>query len=139
MKLSFDSVIKGLVRFLSYLVAILASAAIAYGGAVSFGVDWESAGFRLATISAVIGGLVLAAGLLDKWSSDPDLSLSLRRIGTTYLVAALAFVVVGICSSFPRPWFFDIARPIGMLAGVLSFATGSLWLASKVPRLWSGS
>lgn len=133
--------VKGLVYGLSYLVVILFSAAIlGYIIVTNFGQDGEPVGFQLATISAIIGGLILAGGLLNKGSSTPDLALSLRRIGAMYLVATLAFVVSGIC--FPlievSCWFM-YASTIGMAVGALSFAMGSVLLAIKVPQLFSGS
>jgi hypothetical protein len=133
--------IKRLFYFLAYLVAVLFSVVIvSYIIATNFGKDGDPVGFQLATISAVIGGLVLASGFLNKGSSKPDLALSLRRIGVMYLVATLAFVVFGIC--FP---LIEVARPfiyasaIGMVVGALSFAMGSVLLAIKVPQLWSSS
>lgn len=126
---------------LSYLVAVLfAVAIVGYIIKTNFGQDGEPVGFQLATIAAVIGGLVLASGFLNKGSSKPDLALSLRRIGTMYLVATLAFVVFGIC--FPLievSWYFMYASAIGIVAGAFSFAMGSVLLAMKVPQLWSSS
>jgi len=133
--------VKNLFYGLSYLVVILFSAAIlAYIIETSFGKNGEPVGFLLATIAAVIGGLILAGGLLNKGSSAPSLALGLRRIGAMYLVATLAFVVFGMC--FPlievSHWFI-YASAIGMAAGALSFAMGSVLLAIKVPHLFSGS
>ena len=133
--------IKNLVYFLAYLVAVLFSFAIlVYIIETNFGKDGDPVGFQLATISAVIGGLVLASGFLNKGSSKPDLALSLRRIGVMYLVATLAFVVFGVC--FPLIELacpFIYASAIGMAVGALSFAMGSVLLAIKVPQLWSSS
>ena len=132
---------KGLLHGLSFLVAILFSAAIiGYIVKTNFGEGGEPVGFELATISAVIGGLVLTSGFLDKGASKPDLALSLRRIGTMYLVATLAFVVFGICSPLMEvSSYFMYASAIGIAVGALSFAMGSVLLAIKVPQLWSGS
>lgn len=131
--------IRKLVYVLAYLVAVLFAAAIlAYIIQTNFGKDGAPMGFQLATISAVIGGLVLTSGFLNRGSSKPDLALSLRRIGVIYLMATLAFVVFGIC--FPLIGVacpFVYASAIGMAVGALCFAMGSVLLAIKIPQLWS--
>ncbi|MBN2187545.1 MAG: hypothetical protein JW732_08910 [Dehalococcoidia bacterium] len=136
--------LKSLAYVLAYFVAVLFSVAIVlYIIKTNFGEGGEPVGLQLATISAVIGGLVLASGFLNKGSSKPDLpnlALRLRRIGIMYLVATLAFVVFGIC--FPlieESSPFIHASAIGMVVGALSFAMGSVLLAMEVPRLWSSS
>ena len=133
--------IKNLVYSLAYLVVVLfAVVIVAYIIETNFGKEGDPVGFQLATISAVIGGLILTSGFLNKGSSKPNLALSLRRIGVVYLVATLSFVVFGVC--FP---LIEVASPftyasaIGMSAGALSFAMGSVLLAIKVPQLWSSS
>jgi hypothetical protein len=133
--------IKDIAYGLSYVVVALFTAAIVgYIVKTNFGQGGEPVGFQLATISAVIGGLILTSGFLNRESSKPDLALSLRRIGVMYLVATLAFVVFGIC--FPlidvSPYFAWVSV-IGMVIGAFSFAVGSVLLAAKVPQLWSSS
>lgn len=126
---------------LSYsIVALFAVAIVGYCVKVGSVQGAESVGFQLATISAVIGGLVLAGGFLNKDTSKPDLAVSLRRIGVVYLGATLAFVVFGIC--FPLTnvsSYFGYVSTIGMVIGAFSFAAGSVWLATSVRQLWSRS
>lgn len=132
---------KNLARGLLYLVAILSSGAIlGYIIHTNFGQDGEAVGFQLATVSAVIGGLTLAGGLLDRGEARPGLALGMRRIGTMYLVATLAFVVFGVCSPLMDvSWTFMYASMIGMAFGAVFFAIGSVLLASKVPQLLASS
>jgi hypothetical protein len=122
------------------VVALFAVAIVGYIVKVNFVEEGESVGFQLATISAVIGGLVLTSGFLDRESSKPDLALSLRRVGVVYLIATLAFVVFGVC--FPLidvSFYFVLVSLIGMVIGAFCFAAGSVLLAMKVPQLWSSS
>jgi hypothetical protein len=133
--------IKDVAYGLSYaVVALFTAAIVGYIVKVGFGQGGEPVGFQLATISAVIGGLILTSGFLDREPSKPDLAMSLRRIGVMYLVATLAFVVFGIC--FPLigvSSYFAWVSVIGMVIGAFTFAAGSVLLATKVPQLWSGS
>jgi len=125
---------------LSYVVAVLFSVAIVGYILTSFGEPGEPVGFQLATISAVIGGLILAGGMLGRGQPHPDSQLRLRRIGTLYLVATLAFVVFGICHPLMGvSGVFVFAAAAGMSVGALAFGMGSVLLATEVPRLWSGS
>jgi hypothetical protein len=138
-KLSND--IKDLAYGLAYVVVVLfAIAIVGYIVKVGFVQTGEPVGFQLATISAVIGGLILTSGFLDREPSKPDLAMSLRRVGVMYLVATLAFVVFGICFTLIGvSSYFMWVSLIGMVIGAFSFAIGSVLLAAKVPQLWSHS
>lgn len=133
--------IKDLAYGLSFtVVALFTVAIVGYIIKVNFGQGGEPVGFQLATISAVVGGLVLTSGFLNREPSKPDLALSLRRIGVVYLIATLAFVVFGIC--FPLidvGSYFMVVSLIGIVIGAVSFALGSVLLAIRVPQLWSSS
>jgi len=133
--------LKGIFFGLSYGMAILFMFAIVlYIVETNFGKDGEPVGFQLATISAIVGGLILASAFFDKASSDSGLRLNLRRIGVIYLVATIAFVVFGIC--FPimdtLPYITYVTA-VSMVAGAMSFAMGTVLLVREIPRLWSDS
>jgi len=121
---------------LSYLPAILFMLGIImYIIKTGFGTDGEQVGFQLATISAVIGGLILASAGLSSYASAQQ---RMKRVGVFYLMATVSFVVFGIC--FPIlewnciiPWIAGI----GMAAGALSFAIATTWLTLALPSIWS--
>ena len=121
---------------LSYLPAILFMIAIImYIVKTGFGTDGEPVGFQLATISAVIGGLLLASAAVSSHASAID---RMKRVGVLYLMATVSFVVFGIC--FPildwnpvMPW----VAGSGMVAGALSFAIATIWLTLTLPNIWS--
>ena len=138
MRLPIDKLIdklKGFVYGLSYILAILFTVAIIlYIIESGFGADGEPVGFQLATISAVIGGLLLASAAVSSYYR----ASRMKRVGVFYLMAAVSFVVFGIC--FPilewncmMPWIAGI----GMVAGALSFALATLLLAYTLPSIWS--
>ena len=120
---------------LSFLPAILLMLAIVmYIIKTGFGTVGEPVGFQLATISSVIGGLLLASAAVSRHSS----AIKIKRVGVFYLMAAVSFVVFGIC--FPilewncmMPWIAGI----GMVVGALSFAIATVWLTYILPNIWS--
>jgi len=102
-----------------------------------FGTDGEPVGFQLATISAVIGGLILASAGLSSYASAQE---RMKRVGVFYLMATVSFVIFGIC--FPiLEWNFlmPLIAGIGMAAGALSFAIATILLAYTLPSIWSDS
>ena len=121
---------------LSFLPAILLMLAIVmYIIKTGFGTVGEPVGFQLATISAVIGGLLLASAAVSSHASAID---RMKRVGVLYLMATVSFVVFGIC--FPildwnpvMPW----VAGSGMVAGALSFAIATIWLTLTLPNIWS--
>ena len=84
-------IIEGIIYGFSY--PILACGVAIYILQHFFG-KTEPPSFELAIISAIIGGFALSSGFLEKVSSG--LQLTIRRIGTFYLGAAIAFVVFAL-------------------------------------------
>src|SRR3972149_989149 len=80
---------------LSYsLVVLLAVAIIGYFFKYDFGkLGTEVPGFQLATVSAVIGGLLLASAGIALYA---ETQFTLRRVAVCYLLATVAFVVLGL-------------------------------------------
>ncbi len=130
--------LKAFLYGLSYLLAILFMIVIVmYIIKTGFGTDGEPVGFQLATISAVIGGLILASAGLSSYASAQQ---KMKRIGVFYLMATVSFVIFGIC--FPiiewnvlMPWIAGTS----MVAGALSFAIATIFLAYTLPSIWSES
>ena len=131
--------LKSLAFGLLYLPVILFTVAIVlYIIETEFGTNGEPVGFQLATITAVIGGFILASAFVGKEPQNSELQLKLRRIGILYLMDTVAFVVFGIC--FPiievSCWFIWVSA-ISMCVGALLFATGTVLLALQLLQLWS--
>ena len=130
--------LKDFIFGLSYVVAVLfAVAIIFYIVKTNFGVDGEPVGFQLATISAVIGGLILASAGLSSYASAQQ---KMKRIGVLYLMATVSFVIFGIC--FPIIEWNDLMPWIagtGMVVGAFSFAIATIFLAYTLPSIWSDS
>ena len=148
----------GLKRFLyglCYLIVIgFTVAIVAYILVTYFGKIGEPPGFELATVSALIGGFILTSAFFGKASSG--LRLKLRRIGVSFLVATLAFVVFAICfpliDKLPQELVFCnvnlLVNPtvitvwvtgISIGVGAASFAEGAVQLALVIPQLWRKS
>jgi len=128
--------LKGFIYGLSYILAILFMIVIVmYIIKTGFGTDGEPVGFQLATISAIIGGLILASAGLTAYA---DTQQNMKRIGVVYLMATVSFVIFGIC--FPLiEWncFMPWIAGTGMAAGALSFAIATILLAYTLPSIWN--
>lgn len=94
-------------------------------------------GFDLATVSALLGGLILTSAFLgqDKLRS----SYQLRRTGLLYLIATLLFIVLGISMQLQIWDAYSAALGI-MIAttalGTISFSWATVLLVWQVPELW---
>lgn len=133
--------LKGFLFGIAYLPVIMFLFGIVlYIFETDFGREVGSSGFELATISAVIGGLILASGFLEKASNQ--LQFSLRRIGVLYLIATIFFIVYEI--SFPLIDNPLIDNPIAIwvvgisiASGALAFARATVLLVLVLRELWS--
>jgi membrane associated rhomboid family serine protease len=126
---------------LSYtLVILLTVAIIVYIITYYFG-KAEPPGFELATISAIIGGLILASAGLASYAEAQD---RMKRTALFYLIATIAFVVFGlffpIADKFQNvPIYYDFILKITAISigiGAVSFSIGTVWLAFLIPKLW---
>jgi len=126
---------------LSYtLVILLTVAIIAYIITYYFGKS-EPPGFELATISAIIGGLMLASAGMASYAVIQD---RMQRTALFYLIATIAFVVFGLF--FPIadklknvPIYYNFAlitTAVSIGVGALSFSLGTVWLAFLIPKFW---
>ena len=96
--------------------------------------------FELAKICALIGGLILASGFFTASSQDPKFEM--RRVGALYLLASIAFVILGL--SLPiyaletkgmSHYIFLVVTIASMIAGAVSFALATSWLIIIIPKL----
>ena len=128
--------LKGFIYGLSYILAILFMIVIVmYIIKTGFGTDGEPVGFQLATISAIIGGLILASAGLTSYANTQQ---NMKRIGVFYLMATVSFVIFGICLPLIEwNWFMPWIAGTGMAAGALSFAIATILLAHTLPSIWS--
>ena len=126
---------------LSYtLVILLTLAIVVYIITYYFG-KAEPPGFELATISAIIGGLILASAGLALYAQVQD---RMKRTALFYLIATIAFVVFSLF--FPIadkvqsvPIYYDFVLKITAVSigiGALSFSLGTVWLAFLIPKFW---
>ena len=135
---------RGITNFLyglSYaLVIFLAIAIIVYIATYYFG-KAEPPGFQLATISAIIGGFILASAGLSSYDAVRD---KMRRIAVFYLIATIAFVVFAlffpIMDKFQNmPIYYDFVvktTAVSIVIGAVSFSIGTVWLALLIPKFW---
>jgi len=97
--------------------------------------------FQMATISGVLGGLVLSGGLIQGKS---PFGVHLRRIGILFIASTLGFILVGLSTplvnTLPQnelPFkFFKFAFQAGFLIGVVGFSFATGYLAVRIPQLW---
>ncbi len=125
-------------------VTLFAIAIIVYIVVTMFGKSGESIGFELGTISAVIGGFILASGFFSK--ASPDLQLKMKRTGVSYLVASISFVVFGICFPIVQVEALSVGSilyslviwvsAVSICVGAVSFSIGTVLLAFLIPKLW---
>jgi hypothetical protein len=137
---------KGITNFLyglSYtLVGFLAIAILVYIIMYYFG-KAEPPGFELATISAIIGGFILAGAGLTSYANVQD---RMKRSAICYLIATIAFVVFALF--FPIadklqnvPIYYDfvlITTAVSICVGAVSFSIGTVWLIRLIPSFWRG-
>ena len=137
----FKKTLRDFVYGLSYtLVILLTLAIVVYIITYYFG-KAEPPGFELATISAIIGGLILASAGLTSYVVVQD---RMKHTALFYLIATIAFVVFGLF--FPIadkveniPVYYEIVlytTAVSIGIGALSFSLGTVWLASLIPKLW---
>jgi hypothetical protein len=131
-------IIEGIIYGFSY--PILACGVAIYILQHFFG-KTEPPSFELAIISAIIGGFALSSGFLEKVSSG--LQLTIRRIGTFYLGAAIAFVVFALVMPMAKLetegityWVVFLATSISMLAAIGFFAYATGFLIAKFPAIF---
>jgi hypothetical protein len=97
--------------------------------------DNEKIGFELATISAIVGGFILASGFMDR--QTPDRQTRLRRIGIIYLISTISFVVLGITAPILNDFcFVPYLGAVSIAIGAMFFAMGTVLLVREMPRLW---
>ena len=128
--------LKGFIYGLSYILAILFMlVTVMYIIQTGFGTDGEPVGFQLATISAVIGGLILASAGLTSYANTQQ---NMKRIGVLYLIAAVSFVILGICLPLIE-WncFMPWIAGTGMAVGALFFAMATILSAFTLPSIWN--
>jgi len=125
--------VRGFIFGLSYLpVALFAIVVIAYIVKTWLVVGNERVGFDMAGISALIGGFSLTGALVDRAQDN------LRRVGLTYLVSTIAFVVLGISAPILDDFcFMPYLGAVSIAVGSLFFAMGTARLVMEIPRLWN--
>lgn len=97
--------------------------------------DDEKVGFDLATISAIIGGFILAGAFIDR--QDPYGQARLRRIGLVYLISTIAFVVLAMSAPILNDfWLAPYLGAASIATGAVFFALGTVLLVREIPRLW---
>jgi len=95
----------------------------------------DKIGFEMATIAALLGGFILTGAFLD--NQVPARQIRLRRIGITYLVSTISFVVLGFAAPILNDFsFVPYLSAISIAFGALCFAFGTVLLIIEIPRLW---
>lgn len=101
----------------------------------------EPPSFELAIISTVIGGFALSSGFLRQ--ASPGLQRKIRGIGSFYLGAAVAFIVVALVMPMlnvaqPGTFTYYIVLPaslVSMGAAMLFFAGATGQLIAELPKI----
>jgi len=96
--------------------------------------------FELAKISAILGGLVLAGGFFT--TSPQELKFKMRRIGALYLLATIAFVILGLALPIFAPLteemsyylFFFILVIGSLIVSAVAFALATSGLTVLIPK-----
>ena len=135
-----NKIINFLYGLVFIVVVVLTLAIVVYIITYYFG-KAEPPGFELATVSAIIGGLILASAGLTSYAV---VQRRMKRTALFYLIATIAFVVFGlffpIMDQFRSiPLYYQViiyitASSIGI--GALSFSLGTVGLALLIPHLW---
>ena len=129
----------GMLDWLSFILYIVISILIAVYIARNLS-DITPPLFDLAKICALLGGFVLAGGFFA--TSSQDLKYEMRRIGALYLLATVAFVILGL--SLPIyilkiegaiHYIFVVLTIVSMVVGIVSFALATSWLTLVTPKL----
>ena len=97
--------------------------------------------FQMATISGILGGLVLSGGLI-RGKSPPGTGL--RRAGICFIASTLGFILFGLYAplldKLPKEElsfkFSRLAFQVGFGIGVIGFSLATAYLAVLIPRLW---
>ena len=137
----FKKLMRNFLYGLSYTLVILLTVAIVIYIITYYFGKAEPPGFELATISAIIGGLILASAGLTSYVYIQD---RMKHTALFYLIATIAFVVFSLF--FPIadkvqsiPIYCDfvlIITAVSIGIGALSFSLGTVWLASLIPKFW---
>lgn len=130
------SFLRNLFIGLSYgIVVLFTTGIILYIIRSDFGKIGDSVGFELATISAILGGLILTSGFLEK--APNSLQARLRQIGVAFIVATMSFAIYEISFASIAYTLAQYITALSITLGALSFAIGTLLLALVIPQLWS--
>lgn len=97
--------------------------------------------FQMATISGILGGLVLSGGII-KGKSPPGTGL--RRVGVCFIASTLGFILFGLYAPFldklPKDElsfkFSRLAFQVGFVIGISGFSLATEYLAVLIPKLW---
>ena len=137
----FKKILADFLYGLSYTLVILLTVAIVIYIITYYFGKAEPPGFELATISAIIGGLILASAGLSSYAVVQD---RMKRTASFYLIATIAFVVFGLF--FPIadkvqsvPVYYNFVLTITAVSigiGAISFSLGTVWLAFLIPKFW---
>ncbi|OGN92221.1 MAG: hypothetical protein A2Z75_04395 [Chloroflexi bacterium RBG_13_50_10] len=101
-------------------------------------------GFELATISAVVGGLLLASGSIGKNSQLSILEGDIRRTGVLYLAATISFIFIGLFLPLLKipgigEWLGFAVVTIVLVPALVFFGWATGDLVILLPQLWSYS
>jgi len=97
--------------------------------------------FQVATISGLLGGLVLSGGLIkDKTPTG----VQLKRIGVLFIASTLGFILVGLYGPIldkppENQMTIEISKRVfqaGLLIGIIGFSLATGFLAVLMPKLW---
>jgi hypothetical protein len=100
--------------------------------------------FELATVSAIIGGLLFSSGFTGIIRVRPEIQNRVRRISLLYLVATLSFVFLTLYLTLAQVNYSDelskiivlSANSVGILASLVSFSWANTELILLIPQLW---
>lgn len=101
-------------------------------------------GFELATISAIVGGLLLASGSISKDSRLSKFQGDIRRTGILYLAATISFVFIGLFLPLLKipgiaEWLGFVVVTIVLVPSLCFFGWATGDLVILLPQLWSNS
>jgi hypothetical protein len=138
--------LNGFLKGLSYfVVAFIVVSVMAYFFEGFGELKSSNLGFELASVSAILGGLILASAG-TAW--HVVFRLKLRRVAIWYLLASVGFILfqlfliltIQIESSLCAQLLYAISiiLAILMISAALFFGLGTMWLIQIIPNLWRG-